>query len=92
MKSVSPWKPTEECPVMRFQDFKNALNRASYHYAGSMNEYENGKSCVKEAAKIAIEEDWAYWVIDRMFKEVKPLVDWDEFMQTYINILGARKQ
>jgi hypothetical protein len=93
MKAVRPWPQNTECPEQGFAEFKARLNRASYHNA-SDNAYElkDARLCIQEAAQIAIASDWPYWVMDRMFREIAPLVAWDSFMQTYINELaGGRK-
>lgn len=90
MKHVSPWPMNSECPEKRFGQFKNALNYASHHHSGLVNEWGEAKSYVQVAAEIAIEEQWPYWAMERMFVEVAPLVTWDQFMQTYINILNYK--
>jgi hypothetical protein len=87
MKSISPWKQTEECPVIGFQDFKRALIDASFHHAGPSGEWRLARNNITIAANIAITEDWPYWAMERMFKEISPLVEWDQFMQSYINCL-----
>ena len=90
MKPVKPWPQNTECPEVGFNKFKNALNQASFHHAGMVNEWGDVKSYIQIAAEIAIEADWPYWVMERMFKEISPLVAWDQFMQTYINILNYK--
>lgn len=87
MKAVSPWARDAECPLEGFQEFKKCLNDASYHHAGSQQEWVLASNCIKKAAEIAIEQDWPYWVMDRMFREIAPLVEWGQFMQKYINVL-----
>lgn len=90
MKAVSPWEQMRECPEPGYQDFRQALNKASYHNAGSINESGMAKQETIRAAQIAIEHDWPYWAFDRMFKEIQPLVAWDYFMQCYINELKKK--
>jgi hypothetical protein len=90
MKSIRPWPANSECPEKGFQKFKSALNNASYHNAGSASEFSTAKSYVQVAADIAIENKWPYWAMERMFKEIGPLVAWDQFMQTYINVLNYK--
>ena len=87
MKSISPWSANTECPLEGFQEFKRALLDASYHHAGSQQEWNLAKTCIQKAAEVAIEQGWPYWVMDRMFREISPLVEWSQFMQTYINTL-----
>jgi hypothetical protein len=87
MKAVSPWSANTECPLEGFQEFKRALLDASYHHAGSQQEWKLAKACIQKATEIAIGQDWPYWVMDRMFREIAPLVEWSQFMQTYINTI-----
>lgn len=87
MKSISPWSQNEVCPLEGFQEFKSALSSASYHNAGPVDEWGQAKSYVVVAAEIAIAQDWPYWAMERMFRDVAPLVSWDSFMQNYINVL-----
>jgi hypothetical protein len=90
MKSVRPWPQNTECPEPGFVKFKNALNYASFHNAGMTNEMGQAKSYVQIAAEVAIEADWPYWAMERMFREIAPLVEWGQFMQTYINVLNYK--
>lgn len=88
MKAISPWAANTECPLEGFQEFKRALLDASYHHAAaSQQEWKLAKACVQKAAEIAIEQGWSYWAMDRMFREIAPLVEWGQFMQTYINTM-----
>lgn len=91
MKSISPWSAKTECPLDGFQKFKRALNDASYHHAGPGAEWSLAKKHIENAAQIAIEKEWPYWAMERMFREIAPLVAWDQFMQTYINTLSSAK-
>lgn len=90
MKSFSPWSAKTECPLEGFQEFKSALNDASYHHAGPQMEWNLAKDCIRKAAEIAIEKEWPYWVMDRMFREIAPLVEWGQFMQMYINVVSQK--
>lgn len=87
MKSVNPWPQNTDCPEPGFTKFKSALVHASFHHAGMVNEWGQAKSYVQLAAEVAIEADWPYWAMERMFREIAPLVEWGQFMQIYINIL-----
>jgi hypothetical protein len=87
MKAVSPWPLKTECPLEGFPEFKKLLMDASYHHAGSQQEWKIAKNYIRKAAEVAIVEQWPYWAMDRMFRQIVPLVEWSQFMQTYINIL-----
>lgn len=88
IKPVRPWSPNEDCPLEGFQDFRKELMQASFHNAApGSGELAPARKAVKDAAKIAIDEGWPYWAMERMFKEIKPLVAWDQFMQSYIDLL-----
>jgi len=88
MKSVKPWKADSECQLEGFSAFKEELNRASYHNAAEVTgEMKQARSCVRAAAEIAIDQRWPYWAMERMFREIGPLVDWTSYMTAYINLL-----
>lgn len=90
LKSVRPWNANEECPEPGYAEFKQELLHASYYNAAEgSGEWSKSRECVRAAAEIAIDKQWPYWVIERMFKEIRPLVDWSSFMQSYINLLYA---
>jgi hypothetical protein len=92
MKSVKPWPANTECPLDGFAEFKKNLNTASFHNAAPVysEEAAPARSALLRAVDVAIAEEWPYWVMDRMFKEVRPLVDWTQFMQAYINVLHTK--
>ena len=91
MKSVRPWSAKTECPLEGFAEFKKALFDASFHNAAeSSGEAGSARKAINVAAEIAIEQEWPYWAMERMFGEVSPLVAWDSFMQTYINVLHTK--
>jgi hypothetical protein len=92
MRSMSPWRMGTECPDPKFSEFKAALNDASYYHAGPTSEWKHARTHIEGAAQIAIKAEWPYWAMNRMFREIGPLVDWDQFMQTYINTLTAQTQ
>ena len=88
IKPVRPWKWNEECPLGGFVEFKEELVQASYHNAAERSgEMKLARERVRAAAKIAIDRGWPYWVMERMFKEIGPLVDWVSFMNAYIDLL-----
>lgn len=88
MKAVNPWPAGTECPLKDFDRFKEDLNHASYHNAAEGGgEASLARSCERAAAEVAIENEWPLWVIKRMFGEIKPLVDYDGWLQTYVNLL-----
>lgn len=88
MKTVAPWPAKQACTEVGFADFKQALMSASFNNAcNTGGEAGYAVSHTKTAATIAVEQDWPFWAIDRMFKEIAPLVDWSAFMQHYINVL-----
>ena len=88
MKAVKPWPADTECPLEGLGEFKEDLNRASYHNAAERpSEAREARSCTRAAAEVAIEYEWPIWAMQRMFGEIKPLVVWEEFLQTYVNIL-----
>lgn len=88
MKSVRPWPVDVDCPVEGFRDFKEELLRASYHNAAEgTGEMGQARSCVRAAAEIAIDRKWPYWAMERMFREISPLVVWDSYMTAYIDLL-----
>ena len=87
MKAFSPWNSKTKCPLEGFQEFKKCLMDASYHHAGSQLEWNLASACIQKAAEIAVEKEWPYWVMERMFRGITPLVEWSQFMQTYINTL-----
>ena len=93
IQSVRPWSASEPCPLPRFDEFKEALNSASYHNAAEQpGEGHLARSRVETAADIAIDQGWPLWAMERMFKEVRPLVDWSSFLQKYISILYENQQ
>lgn len=88
INSVKPWKAGEECPLKGFSEFKKELDLASYHNAADQHgEWSKARECVRAAAEIAIDSGWPYWAMKRMFDEIGPLVAWDGFMQSYINLM-----
>ena len=87
-RSIRPWAANNKCPEKGFNEFKNFLDKASYHNAAEgTREAGDARYNTQCAAQIAIIEDWPYWAMDRMFREIAPLVAWDAFMQIYINEL-----
>jgi len=93
MKPVKPWPATSGCPLPGYQEFANKLGIASYHNAAEgAGEDREARNATRAAAEIAIEHEWPYWAIERMFKEVEPLVAWNQFMQIYINVLFEMKK
>lgn len=85
------WKSGIECPEVGYQDLKAYLNQASYHFADDNgNEYQKGSFNVQKAADLAIAQDWPMWAIQRMFREINPLVTWDQFLTKYIDQLKNR--
>lgn len=89
MKPMSPWPMNTDCPHPSFPFFRTALMNASFHNAGPLDEAGAAKSQIQVAANVAIKAEWPYWAMERMFREIAPLVAWDQFMQTYINILHS---
>jgi hypothetical protein len=87
MKQLQIWKAGTEPTFSGYTEFKKALNSASYHNAGGYDEVGSARKELRKAAQIAVNEEWSYWAMDRMFKEIKPLVAWNSFMQCYINTL-----
>lgn len=93
MKPVKPWPAATECPHDGYQEFANELEIASYHNAApGTGEMSKARSAVRAAAEIAIEHEWPYWAMERMFREIQPLVDWTSFMQSYIDLLAAHRK
>lgn len=92
MKAVRPWTANTECPLEGFAEFKELLNTASYHNAApGPGEAGLAREATRNAAMLAIEKEWPLWVMERMFGEIKPLVAYDGFLQTYVNILFEAK-
>lgn len=88
MKPVKPWRAGTECPLEGFTEFKKLLKDASYHNAApGTGEVKMARAATRGAAELAIEKEWPLWVMERMFGEIKPLVDYGGFLQTYVNIL-----
>ncbi len=88
VKGVKPWPADESCPLLGYAAFKEYLNTASYHNAAERpRETSDARSATYAAAELAIEQAWPIWAMQRMFREIAPLVMWDEFLQTYVNIL-----
>lgn len=88
MKAVKPWRAGTECPVEGFAEFKRLLLKASFHNAADgAGEMKDARKAIQDSANVAIEQEWPYWAMERMFKEIQPLVAWDQFMQKYITIL-----
>jgi hypothetical protein len=86
------WKAETECPHPLYQDFKKYINRASYNHADdSIKEWGSATDCISKAADIAIEADYPYWAMERMWREIKPLASWTGFMHTYITKLKEKK-
>ena len=91
MKSVTPWPWKTACPLNGFAEFKKDLITASYHNAAETSgEAGSARSALQRAVDTAIAEQWPYWVMERMFKEVAPLVDWGQFMQAYISTMHKK--
>lgn len=91
MKPISPWKQGSDPDHPLFNNFKTTLMNASFHHAGPVDEWGQAKSYIQQAAEIALNAEWPFWALERMFKEIAPLVEWHQFMQTYINILHTRQ-
>ncbi len=89
VRAVKPWPAKTDCPLDGFEEFKDSLNKASYHNAAEGHPSEAGlaREATRRAAQVAIDEEWPVWAMERMFREIRPLVAWDGFMQTYVNIL-----
>jgi hypothetical protein len=88
MKSVRPWQQNTDCPELGFAEFKQYLMDASYHNAAEgRGEAGGARVSTAMAAEIAIENEWPYWAMERMFKDIRPLVAWDQFMQSYLNLM-----
>jgi len=86
------WPSNTECPHPLYKEFKAALNQASYHHADdSGKERDSASQCISKAAEIAIEADYPYWAMERMWSEIKPLASWTGFMHTYITKLKQKK-
>jgi hypothetical protein len=82
------WKAETECPHPLYKDFKAALNQVSYHHADDTGyEWVAAKTFISMAADIAIEADFPYWAMERMWSEINPLASWSGFMNTYITKL-----
>ena len=89
-RSVRPWFQNEVCPEPGYVEFRRELMSTSYHNAAEGGgEAGRARTHLYEAARIAAEADWPYWAMERMFREIQPLVAWDSFMQAYINTLRA---
>lgn len=84
------WKAGTECDWPGYDEFKEELNRASFHNAGSNSEANLARTATRNAAVVASNYDWPYWAMERMFKEIRPLVAWESFMQNYINVLKGK--
>jgi len=88
VKAVKPWPAETECPLEGFAEFKKLLDDASYHNATpGTGEMGLARAAERRAAELAIEKEWPLWVMQRMFGEIKPLVEYNGFLQTYVNIL-----
>lgn len=86
------WPANTQCPDPRFPEFSELLNKASYHHADdSGKEWGTAREYVARAAEVAIEADYPYWAMERMFSEIKPLVTWTQFMHAYITKLKEKK-
>jgi hypothetical protein len=93
MKPVRPWPANTACPLEGFEELKKLLNDASYHNAApGTGEMGLAREATRKAAELAIEKEWPLWVIQRMFGEIKPLVEYNGFLQTYVNILFERSK
>lgn len=93
VKPVKPWPADTECPLPGSYEFKKMLEYASYHNAADgTGEIVLARNAIRKAAELAIEKAWPLWVIERQFREVKPLVEYNGFLQTYINILYERQK
>lgn len=93
MKPVKPWPAGTECPLEGYAEFKEYLNRASYHNAAEQpGESGLARDATRAAAEVAVAQEWPYWTMERMFNEIRPLVAWSGFMQTYINVLFEMKK
>ena len=88
---VEIWKPGETPNVEGYTEFKDALMKASFHYADDRGgEWGLAKEEVRKAAGIAAEAKWPFWALDRMFREMNSLVTFGDFMQQYINYLNSK--
>lgn len=75
------WRAGTECGHPSYESFKEALNQASYHYADDSGlEWSKARVELDAAVEIAIQNQYPFWAIKRMFGEIKPLVDLDSFM------------
>lgn len=88
MKPIKPWKKGEESAIKGYDAFKEELMRASYHNAAEgSGEMARARECTRAAAEVAIDYRWPYWAMERMFREMGPLVDWSSYMSAYIDLL-----
>lgn len=88
MKAVRPWTANTECPLEGALEFKALLNTASYHNAApGTGEAGLAREATRKAAELAIEKEWPVWAMQRMFDECRPLVDFNSYLQIYVNIL-----
>jgi len=86
--NIQSWKAETECPHPMYQEFKKFINQASYHHADdSSKEWGEAILCLSKAADVAIEADFPYWAMERMWHEINPLASWNGFMHTYITKL-----
>lgn len=87
---MKPWPAGTECPAEGYQTFKSLLDKASFHNASEFGEQHLARSARQQAAKVAVEEGWPYWAMERMWGEIKPLETWSTFMQNYIDIMKEK--
>lgn len=88
IRAVKPWAHNAECPLPNARMFKKHLDTASYHNAADGGrEFKLAREAMQRAVSIAISERWPLWAMRRMFNEHKPLVAYDEFVQSYITTL-----
>ena len=85
---MTPWSADKECPYDFYPAFKHALNQASYHFADeSGSEWSKGYLYIDDAVKIAMDNQLPFWVMQRMVKDSRSLVDFEAFMSRLLRTL-----
>ena len=90
---MQPWPPNQECNWEHYSEFKQLLDRASYHFADdSGSEWGQARQCVDDAARLVAARRVPFWAIQRMVADARSLVMLDDFMQRQIGRASCRER
>lgn len=67
------------------QDFVKLINDASYHFADdTTREWSLGREKLRKAAEILVANGWRFWMIQRVWAEIKPLASFENLIDQWV--------